>query len=98
VPDLALGLMILPPHDRMEEIASEYIRQFVMPRDPCLDAYHLAMASLHQCDVLLTWNCIHLANARKFGHIRRVNQSLDLQCPDICTPAQLLGDADESPF
>lgn len=94
--ELAAGLTILPVHERMAEVAAEYIQCFVMPQAPCLDAYHLAMASLHECDILLTWNCIHLANARKFGHIRQVNQKLGLHCPDICTPAQLLGDADES--
>ena len=47
-----------------------------MPADPAGDAMHLALASYHKCDFLVTWNCQHLANANKFGHIRRINTLL----------------------
>ena len=45
-----------------------------------------------QSDFLLTWNCQHLANANKFGHIRRVNTLLGLFVPDLVTPLELLGE------
>jgi hypothetical protein len=41
-----------------------------MPANPTGDALHLALAYYHKCDFLVTWNCEHLANANKFGHIR----------------------------
>jgi hypothetical protein len=59
------------------EIVQAYLRHRVMPADPLGDALHLALASYHRCDFLVTWNCKHLANANKFGHIRRVNALLD---------------------
>ena len=62
-----------------------------MPDDPVGDALHLAIASYHKCDFLLTWNCRHLANANKFGHIRRVNTLLGLYVPLLVTPLELLG-------
>jgi hypothetical protein len=37
-------------------------------------------------------NCQHLANARKFGHIRRVNGMLGLFVPELVTPMELLGE------
>ena len=40
-----------------------YVAHYVMPADPAGDALHLAIASVHKCDFLLTWNCRHLANA-----------------------------------
>lgn len=67
-----------------------------MPADPTGDALHLALASFHKCDFLVTWNCRHLANANKFGHIRRVNQLLDLYVPVLATPLEMLGDDDET--
>ena len=57
-----------------------------MPADPGGDALHLALASYHKCDFLVTWNCQHLANANKFGHIRRVNAMLGLFVPALVTP------------
>src|SRR5712691_1000632 len=39
----------------------ELLLHYVMPADPAGDALHLAIASFHKCDFLLTWNCQHLA-------------------------------------
>jgi hypothetical protein len=46
--------------------------------------------------LLVTWNCRHLANARKFAHLRKVNGDLGLLVPALVTPLELLGeDADD---
>ncbi len=74
------------------EIVETYVARKVMPSDPIGDALHLAVASHHRCDFLLTWNCRHLANANKFEHIRRVNAVLGLFVPALVTPLELLGD------
>lgn len=88
---LMQGLSILPIEPAIIEIVSAYTRHKLMPADPTGDALHLALASLHKCDFLLTWNCTHLANANKFGHIRRVNTMLGLFVPTLTTPLELLG-------
>ena len=77
------------------EVVQAYIEHKVMPRDPVGDALHLALASYHKCDFLLTWNCHHLANANKFGHIRRVNVMLGLYVPSLVTPLELLGEQED---
>lgn len=78
----------------IQEIVQAYIQHTVMPADPSGDALHLALASYHKCDFLLTWNCKHLANANKFGHIRRVNVMLGLYVPLLVTPLELIGGKD----
>jgi len=92
---LVRDLPVLPVDSAILEIAQAYIRQRVMPADPGGDAWHLALASYHKCDFLVTWNCQHLANANKFGHIRRVNTMLGLFVPVLVTPLELLGASDE---
>lgn len=82
---------LLPIVPEVTDIVDTYIRRQVMPGDPRGDALHLAVASYHKCDFLLTWNCRHLANANKFGHIRRVNTLLGLFVPALVTPLELLG-------
>ncbi len=88
---LALTIPAISPTQEIGEIVQVYTAQYVMPRDPLGDALHLALASYHKCDYLLTWNCEHLANARKFGHIRRVNMLLGLHNPLLITPLELQG-------
>lgn len=73
-----------------------YLRHKLMPADLLGDADQLALASIHGCDILVTWNCRHLANANKLAHIRGVNALLGFQTPALVTPLELLErDADE---
>ncbi len=92
---LVQDLPVLPIEPAVLDIVEAYIRLKVMPADPAGDAMHLALASHHKCDFLVTWNCQHLANANKFGHIRRVNTVLGLFVPGLVTPLELLGASDE---
>lgn len=93
---LAAALPALEAPVDVDATVAFYIRHHVMPDDPLGDALHLALASHARCDFLLTWNCRHLANAHKFGHIRHVNTVLGLHVPALVTPLQLLGVGDES--
>jgi len=74
----------------LTDIVDTYVNRKLMPANIKGDALHLAIASFHACDFLLTWNCKHLANANKFGHIRRINTLLGLFVPVITTPFELL--------
>ncbi len=88
---MAKRLPAIPVEDEISEIVEAYIRHRVMPAQPLGDALHLALASFHKFDYLLTWNCKHLANANKFAHIRRVNAMLGLSMPALVTPLELMG-------
>lgn len=93
---LVLELPILEITEAVGEIVAGYVRHRLMPADPAGDALHLALASYHKCNFLVTWNCQHLANANKFGHLRRVNGLLGLYVPVLATPLELLGEIDDS--
>jgi len=87
------GIPLLSVEAAVPEIVKTYLRHFLMPAAPTGDAFHLALASYHRCDFLLTWNCEHLANANKFQHIRIVNSMLGLFVPSLVTPLELLGES-----
>ena len=89
---LASRFPLLDVNDAVIEAVQAYIANHVMPNDPGGDAFHLAIASFHRCDFLVTWNCRHIANANKFGHIRRVNGILGLGNPALVTPLELLNE------
>ena len=91
---LVQKLPLVPIVPAIVDIVRAYLQHKVMPADPAGDALHLALASYHKCDFLVTWNCRHLANANKFGHIRRVNTILGLFVPALVTPLELLGESD----
>lgn len=91
---LVEALPLLDVDVAIVDIVQAYVQHHLMPTDPAGDALHLALASFHRCDFLLTWNCQHLANANKFAHIRRVNGLLGLSVPAIVTPLELLGEVE----
>jgi predicted nucleic acid-binding protein len=98
----ALGLVAsvprLAPAPEIGEIVQAYLARHLMPGRDMRDAFHLAFASYYKLDFLLTWNCSHLANARKQQHIRAVNSALGLPSPVIVTPLELVaGEEEELP-
>lgn len=95
--ELVAQLPLLAIEPAITEIVDAYIARKVMPADPAGDALHLALASFHRCDFLVTWNCRHLANANKFGQIRRVNTLLGLFVPTLVTPLELLQESADGP-
>lgn len=71
------------------KLSKRYLAHRLMPRQDLRDAFHLAFASYYKLEFLLTWNCEHLANARKQRHIRTVNALLSLGSP-LVTPLELV--------
>lgn len=90
--ELLENALLLEINDEIREIAQVYIDNYLMPKDVAGDALHVAVASYYKMDYLLTWNCTHLANARKKQHLRRINGRLRLDTPEIITPLELLGE------
>jgi hypothetical protein len=88
------NLPMLEISSEVRDIARIYVERLLMPNDADGDAMHLAITSFHQLEVLLTWNCKHLANPNKFGHIAKINGELGLPMPLITTPLNYLSEAD----
>lgn len=74
----------------VERAAKHYVDNFAMPRRNMRDAFHLALAAVHEIEYLVTWNYAHLANASKRAHIEALNRRLHLSSPIICSPEELM--------
>ena len=85
------GVELFDPTVEISQIAQIYVERLIMPQEPQGDALHLAIASFYRVDILLTWNCTHLANPNKFDFITRINGELGLTTPELKTPHDYLG-------
>jgi type I restriction-modification system DNA methylase subunit len=56
------------------------------------DALHVATATVHAMDYLLTWNCRHIDNAATKPIVRSICAVAGYTCPEICTPLELLSE------
>ena len=85
------SIELLPITDQIQQIAQIYIDRLIMPQDPRGDALHVAIASFHNVDAILTWNLAHIANPNKIDLVKQVNNELGLATPDLTTPLDYFG-------
>lgn len=87
---------IIKPLERVEFsdeaaiLAEGYISRGIFHRKYLADAFHVALASIHKIDYLVTWNFGHLANVRKQARIRLFNTAAGFFSPTIVTPEFLV--------
>lgn len=85
------GLIELEATEEVYRLGKALIDRGVLPKKAVMDAFHLAIATVHGMDYLLTWNCTHIANAHLRPRIERVVLALGYETPVICTPDELIG-------
>jgi len=78
--------------DDVTDLASAILDAGVIPQNAATDAAHIAIATVHNIQFLLTWNCAHLANAEISIGIKSVCKSKGYEAPIICTPEELMGE------
>ena len=89
--DLVENLEILTVTAEINQVAEIYVDRLIMPQGLFGDAHHVALASFYNVDVLLTWNCKHIANLNKTHRIREINRELGLPTPELVTPLNFFG-------
>jgi len=89
------GLEVLAVTEEMIDLAEMLIAQRLIPAKAIEDALHIAIATLHHVDFLLTWNCRHIANPLIQEGIAEYLEQQSLFLPIICTPEELLGGQDD---
>lgn len=67
----------------------------MLPPEADRDAAHIALATVHEMDILLSWNCRHIANAAIQPRLRELADAAGFILPVICTPEELLGNDNE---
>ena len=72
------------------QLAGSLIAAGAIPAVAAADALHIAIATVHEMDFLLTWNCKHINNAHIARQIETLCREKGFLCPLICTPEDLM--------
>ncbi len=86
------GLTVLAVADSARDLARAILADQILPPAAASDAIHAVVASQHRVDILLTWNCRHLANPHLLGRVRKFMAGHGLVLPEVCTPIELAGE------
>jgi predicted nucleic acid-binding protein len=71
-------------------LALKIVEGHGIPKEYPEDALHIAVAAVNGMDVLVTWNFAHLNNPFTRMIVRRIVEDAGYQCPEICSPDELL--------
>jgi predicted nucleic acid-binding protein len=83
---------LLALNEAVQDLATQFLARSSLPSRARVDAIHIAAATVHGMDYLLTWNCKHIANAQIQGKLAEISLDFGYVLPILCTPNELMGD------
>jgi len=89
--DMLIKLPVLENTEEAYDIAATLMKSGCLPRKAEQDAAHVGLATAHQMDVLLTWNCTHLANPVVMKKMIKIIRGMGYEPPQICTSLEMMG-------
>jgi len=81
---------VLEITSEVRKLAELYFEKIPVPDKARGDAFHLAVATFHGMDFLVSWNFSHILNARVRSVIQEINTMREISTPIICTPEELM--------
>lgn len=86
---LASGLIVaLELTEGARDLAEHYIRAGVIGSSKRVDAQHIATATVHRSDVLVSWNFKHIVNLDRIQGYNSVNLRSGYPLLEIRTPQE----------
>ena len=86
------GLTVLKVEDSARELARAILANRLLPPAATSDAIHAVVAAENRVNILLTWNCRHLANPHLLAKLRAFMAARGLFLPEVCTPIEIVGE------
>lgn len=77
---------LLDLNQAVQGLAAQFLARSNLPPKAKIDGLHIAAATVHGMDYLLTWNCKHIANAQIQGKIAEISLDFGYVLPVLCTP------------
>jgi predicted nucleic acid-binding protein len=85
------GIPQVALNQAVRSLAAQFLSRSNLPPKASDDAVHMAAATVHGLNYLLTWNCKHIANAQIQRKLEEISLDFGYRLPVICTPYELLG-------
>jgi hypothetical protein len=89
--EIVRDLTLLDLNQFVLDLAEQFLARSNLPAKADVDAIHIAAATVHGMNYLLTWNCKHIANAQIQKKLAEISFDLGYELPILCTPYELLG-------
>lgn len=79
----------IPLTTEAEKLAKTYISENVVGKTSLADCLHIALATIHHADILVSWNFKHIVNIERIRGYNSVNLKLGYAMIEIRSPLEL---------
>ena len=76
--------------DNAVELATQYITENVVGKTSYSDCLHIALATINQADILISWNFKHIVNVERIRGYNSINIKNGYKQLDIRSPRELM--------
>ena len=80
---LAYNMDVLSLTESAKDLAEEYMQKGAIPSSEPEDAYHVAIASVHDFDALASWNFSHIVSINPIRKIHEINRRYEYTAVEI---------------
>jgi predicted nucleic acid-binding protein len=75
-------------------LADTYLVENVVGKTSRSDCFHIAMATINEVDILVSWNFKHIVNVKRIRGYNAVNMKLGYKTIDIRSPKEIIYNED----
>ena len=72
------------------QLAMEYVNRGIIPKKYEDDAFHIAVASANDTDVLVSWNFQHIVKLKTQREVSATNLLMGYRAIEICSPMEVI--------
>jgi predicted nucleic acid-binding protein len=83
------NINVLKADKATSDLAEKYVKSGIIPPNYAMDAAHIASATLHDMDCIVSLNFRHINKLKTKTMLEVINKLLGYSNPSICTPMEL---------
>ncbi len=89
------GIVILDDDPEAERIADIYVQEGIMPAKYIADGLHIALATIHNMDIIVSWNFKHIVKRKTILMTNVINNKEGYKNIDIYSPSEVIENNEE---
>lgn len=84
------NIEVLEDEPEAENIADIYVKESVIPEKYVIDGLHIALATVYDMDIILSWNFKHIVKRKTILMTSVINKREGYKAIDIYSPTEVI--------
>ena len=84
-----IDVNVIAESEESDELANKYVKEDIIPQKHYNDAVHIALASINNIDVIVSWNFEHMVKIKTKRGVKAVNGLMGYKDIEIAEPKEV---------